>query len=29
LLADLNAVVDQLNTDSRLGAATGPSGFRH
>ena len=29
LLADLNAVVDQLNTDSRLGTATGPSGFRH
>ena len=29
LLADLHAVVDQLNNDSRLGTATGPSGFRH
>ena len=29
LLADLNAVVDHLNNDSRLGTATGPSGFRH
>ena len=29
LLADLRAAVDNLNNDSRQGAATGPSSFRH
>jgi glutamate decarboxylase len=29
LLADLRAAVEHLNNDSREGAATGPSGFRH
>ncbi len=28
-LADLHAAVEQLGADSRPGAATGPSGFRH